>query len=68
MLYEVITETLLSQHHVGEQQMMIDDHDIGFHRGTPCPDDETVAEKFTFLAEAVIDGRRHPRPQSYNFV
>ena len=56
-------ETLLSQHHVGEQQVMVDDHDIGFHRCTSCTDDETVPEIFTLLSETVIDSRGHPWPQ-----
>ena len=50
------SESFLFQHHVGKQQMMIDDHDIRFHCGTPRLDDKAFLIIFTILAKAVFNG------------
>ncbi len=58
-----VAETFLFQREIGEQQVMIDHHDVGFLRAPPRLDHEAVVEKRAFRAQAVLRGRGHTRPQ-----
>ncbi len=58
-----LAEAFLLDRKIGEQEMMIDDDDVGFLRRAPSLDDEAVVEQRTLGAEAVLGGRRHARPE-----
>ncbi len=48
----------VAQHHVGEEQVVIDDDQVGRHRLAPRLHDEAVLVVRAILAEAVFAGRR----------
>ena len=50
-------ESFVFQHDVSEEQMVIDDDDIGCHRLLARIDHEAVAIMRAFAAETVIAGR-----------
>ena len=55
-------EPFVAQHHVGEEQMMIDDDDVGVERGLARLQHEAVGMKRAAAAEAVVARRRDERP------
>ena len=57
-------EALLLHGQVGEQQVMIDDHEIGFLGAPPRADDVTIGIGGAFLPEAVVSRGRHEWPDS----
>ncbi len=58
-----LAEALLLDRQVGEQQVVVDHHQIGLLRRAPRLDDEAFAERGAVGAEAVLGGRGHARPQ-----
>src|SRR3546814_3181040 len=52
-----LAETLVLEHEVREQQVVIDDHQIGRLRIAPRLCDEALLEVFTATAKAVVGGR-----------
>src|SRR3546814_13538274 len=52
-----LAETLVLEHEVREQQMVIDDHQIGRLRIAPRLCDEALLEVFTATAKAGVGGR-----------
>ena len=55
-------EALVPQHHVGEEQMMVDDDDVRFERRLARLQHEAVGVERAFGAEAVVARRRDERP------
>ena len=53
---------LVAQHHIGEEQMMVHHHYIGFHCLLACFHDEAILVVRTVAAEAVLARRGHLRP------
>src|SRR5690606_482945 len=59
-----LAEAALLEREVGQEQMVIHDHDLRGLRPSPRLENETAIEELTITAEAVVDGRRHGRAQS----
>ncbi len=57
-----LCETLVAEHHVGEEQVMVDHDDVGFERRLARLQHEAFGVVAAFGAEAVVAGRRHQRP------
>ncbi len=57
-----LREALVAQHHVGEEEVMVDHDDVGVQRGLSRLEYEAVAVERTVAAEAVVAGRRDQRP------
>ena len=55
-------QPFVAQHHVGEEQMVVDDDDIRLERGLARLQHEAVGMKRAFRAEAVVARRRDERP------
>src|SRR5690606_20619020 len=53
-------EARLLEREVGEQQMVIHDHDLRGERAPSRFDDKAAIEMIAAAAEAIIDGRRDP--------
>jgi hypothetical protein len=59
---EQIGDAFLAQCEVGEEEMMVDDDDVGIHRRAPRLDDEAAVVVSALRAEARVAGRRHETP------
>ncbi len=57
-----IGDPFVAQHEVGEEQVMIDDDEVGLLRRAPRLHHEALRVMRTFGAEAVLARRRHQRP------
>ena len=57
-----LRKPFVAEHHVGEEEMMVDDDDVGVERGLPRLKDEAVTMKRAVAAEAVVARRRDERP------
>ncbi len=55
-------EPLVAQHDVGEEQVMVDDDDVGLERGLARLEDEAIGVERAICAEAVVARRRDERP------
>ena len=55
-------ETFVAQHHVGEEQVVVDDDDVGLERGLAGLQHEAIGVKRAVGAEAVVARRRDERP------
>jgi hypothetical protein len=54
--------TFVAQHHVGEEKVMVDHHQVGRQRLTASGEDEAFLVLRTVLAQAVVAGRGDHRP------
>jgi hypothetical protein len=52
----------VAQHHIGEEEVMVDDDDVGLQRGLARLQHEAVAVERAFGAEAVVARRSDERP------
>ena len=55
-------QPFVAQHHVGEEQVMVDDDDVGVERLLPRLQHEAVVVKRAVAAEAIVARRRDERP------
>ena len=59
-----IGETLVLEHDVGEEQMVIDHDDVRGERIPACLHDEALCVVRAFATEAILAGRRHLAPNA----
>ena len=57
-------QPFVAEHDVGEEQVMIDDDDVGLERRLARLHHEALAEERAVAAEAAVPGRRHQRPDA----